>query len=99
MDRTRFTNDKRNQKIGRKMTGMRYNRYGDGFLINKIHTEEIGEELVNVGELIANEEWQIINDNKNSLQEDHTMPEREMDLEQSEIEKRKNKPEDTGMDA
>ena len=44
----------------RKRTGMRYNRYGDDFLIDKIQPEEIGEELVSVGE---NEEWQIINDN------------------------------------
>ena len=41
---------------------MRYNRYGDDFLIDKIQPDEIGEELVNVGELVANEEWHIIND-------------------------------------
>ena len=45
---------------------------------------------MNVGELVANEEWQIINDSEHSLQEDHTMSERELDLEQSEIEKRFN---------
>ena len=39
----------------RKRTGMRYNRYGDDFLIDKIQPEEIGEELVNVGELVADE--------------------------------------------
>ena len=39
---------------------------------------------MNVGELVANEEWQIINDS------DHTMPEKELDLEQSEIEIREN---------
>ena len=74
----------------RKRTGMRYNRYGDDFLIDKIQPEEIGEELVNVGELVANEEWQIINDGEHSLQEDHSVPEREKDQEQSEIESREN---------
>ena len=69
---------------------MRYNRYGDDLLIDKIQPDEIGEELVNVGELVANEEWQIINYSEHSLQEDHTMPEKELDLEQSEIERREN---------
>ena len=69
---------------------MRYNRYGDDFLIDKIQPEEIGEELVNVGVLVADDEWQIINDGEHSLQEDHSVPEREMDLEQSEIERREN---------
>ena len=44
------------RKFGHKRTGMRYNRYGDDFLINKIRPEELGEELVNVGELTADEE-------------------------------------------
>ena len=69
---------------------MRYNRYGEGFLIDKIQLDEIGEELVNVGELVADEEWQIINDSERSLQEDYSVPEREVDLEQSEIERREN---------
>ena len=64
----------------RKSTCIRYNRYGDDFFIDKIQPEEIGEELVNVGELVADEEWQIINDSKHSLQEDHSIPEREIDL-------------------
>ena len=63
---------------------------GDDFLIDKMQPEEIGEELVTVGELVANEEWQIIKDSEHSLQEDHTTPEKEMDLEQSEIERREN---------
>ena len=75
---------------GRKKTGMRYNRYGDDFLVDKIQPDEIGEKLVNVGELVANEEWQIINDNEHSLQADHAKPERELDLEQSEIERKEN---------
>ena len=87
---------KETRKGGRKRTGMRYNRYGDDFLIDKIQPEETGEELVNVGELVANEERQIINDSEHSLQEDHTMPEREMKLEHSEIERRENTPRDTG---
>ena len=62
----------------------------DDFLIDKIQPDEIGEELVNVGELVANEVWQIINDIEHSLQEDHTMPERDLDPEQSEIERREN---------
>ena len=39
---------------------------------------------------MANEEWQIINDSEHSMQEDYTVPERELDLEQSEIERRGN---------
>ena len=58
------------RKGDRKQTGMRYNRYGDDFLIDKIQPDEIGEDLVNVGELVADEEWQIINDSEHFLQED-----------------------------
>ena len=78
------------RKSNRKRTGMRYNKYGDDFLIDKIQHEEIGEELVNVGELVADEEWQIINDSEHSLQEDYSVPEREVDPKQSEIERREN---------
>ena len=76
------------RKGDRKRTGMRYNRYGDDFLIDKIQPDEIGEELVNVGDLIADEEWQIINDSEKFLQEDYSVPERDIDLEQNEIERR-----------
>ena len=69
----------------RKRTGMRYNRIEDDFLIDKIQPEEVGEELVSVGELVADEEWQIINDNEHYLQEGYSITERETD--------------DTGMDA
>ena len=48
---------------------MMYNRYGDDFLIDKIQPEEIGEELVNVGELVADKELQIINKSEHSLSE------------------------------
>ena len=74
----------------RKRTGMRNNRYGDDFLIDKIQPDEIGEELVSVGELVADDEWQIINDSEHYLQEDYSIPERKTDLEQSEIERREN---------
>ena len=65
---------------------MRYNRYGDDFLIDKIKPEEIGADLVSVGDLVPNKEWQIIDDEESFWQEDHSIPERMMDLEQSETE-------------
>ena len=43
-----------------------------------------------MGELAADDEWQIINDNEHYAQEDYSTPERETDLEQSEIERREN---------
>ena len=46
----------------RKRTGMRYNRYGDDFLIDKIQPDKLGEELLKAGELEAGEEWQVIDD-------------------------------------
>ena len=85
-----LSNTARTRNGNRKRTCMRYNRYGGDFFIDKIQPEEIGEELVKVGELVADEECQIINDSKHSLQEDHSIPEREIDLEQSEIERREN---------
>ena len=69
---------------------MRYNRYGDDFLIDKIQPDDLGKELLNVGELTADGEWQIINDNEHHPQEDYSTPERETDLEQSEIERKEN---------
>ena len=45
---------------------------------------------MNVGDLVADEEWQIINDSEHSLQKYKSVPEREIDLEQSEIERREN---------
>ena len=73
-----------------KRTGMRYNRYGDDFLIDKIQPDDLSKELLSVGELAADEEWQIINDNEHYPQEDYSTPEGETDLEQSEIERREN---------
>ena len=74
----------------RKRTGMRYNRYGDDFLIDKIQPDELSEELLSVGELVANYEWKIINESKHYPQEEYSTPEQETDLEQSEIERREN---------
>ena len=74
----------------RKQTGMRYNRYGVDFLNDKMQPDEMSAELVSVGELVADDEWQIINDSEHYLQGDYSIPERETDLEQSEIESRVN---------
>ena len=74
----------------RKRTGMRYNRYGDDVLIDKIRPEELGDELLSVGELVADVEGQIINDSEQHPKEDYSTPEQETDLEQSEIERREN---------
>ena len=69
---------------------MRYNRYGDDFLIDKIRPDELGDELLSVGELMADYEWQIINDSEHYPNEDSSTPEQETDLEQSDIERREN---------
>ena len=74
----------------RKRTCMRYNRYGDDFLIDKIKPDDLSRELTSVGELAADGEWQIINHNEHYPQEDYSTPERETDLEQSEIDRREN---------
>ena len=59
-------------------------------MIDKIQPDELGEELLSVGELVADDEWQIINDSEDYPQEDYSTPEQERDLEQSEIERREN---------
>ena len=74
----------------RKRTSMRYNRYGDDFLIDKIQPDNLGEELLKAGELEAGEEWQVIDDGGHYPQDDYSTPEVETDLEQSEIERREN---------
>ena len=74
----------------RKRTGMRYNRYGDDFLIDKIQPDELSDELVSAAELVADDELQIINDSEHYPQEDYSTLEEEADLEQSEIERREN---------
>ena len=52
--------------------------------------EEMGDELLSVGELVADDEWQIINDSEHYPKEDYSTPEKETDLELSEIERREN---------
>ena len=42
---------------------MRYNRYGDDFLVDNIKPEEIGADLVSMGDLVSDKEWPIINNN------------------------------------
>ena len=74
----------------RKRTGMMYTRYGDDFLIDKMRPDELGDELLSVGELVADDEWQIINDSEHYPKEDYSTPEQETYLEQSEIERREN---------
>ena len=74
----------------RNRTGMRYNRYGDDFLIDKIRPDELSDELLSVGELVADNEWQIVNDSEHYPKEDYSTTEQETDLEQSEIERREN---------
>ena len=48
----------------------------------------MSDELLSVGELVADDEWQIINDSEHYPKEDYSTPEQETDLEQSEIERR-----------
>ena len=78
------------RSCNRKRKGMRYNRYGHGFLNDKIRPDEVGNELLSVGELVADDEWQIINDSEHYPREDYSTLEQETHLEQSEIEKREN---------
>ena len=90
MDGTRLADNSKTRSGNRKRTGMRYNRYRDDFLIDKIQPDELGEELLSVGELVADDEWQIINDREHYPKEGYSTPEQETDLEQSEIERREN---------
>ena len=62
----------------RKRTGMRYNRYGDDFLIDKIRPDELGDELLSVGELEADDEWQIIKDIEQNTTRRKTTPHQNM---------------------
>ena len=59
-------------------------------MIDKIRPDELGDELLSVGELVVDDEWQIINDGEHYPKEDYSTPEQETDLEQSEIERREN---------
>ena len=80
----------RTRSGNRKRTSIRYKRYGNDFLIDKIQPDELSEKLLSVGELVAVDECQIINVNEHCPQEDYSTPEQETDLEQSEIERREN---------
>ena len=73
-----------------KRTGMIYNRYGDDLLSDKIQPDGLSGELLSVGELVADDKWQIINESEHYPQEDYSTSEQETDLEQSELESREN---------
>ena len=51
---------------GNRKTSMRYNRYRDDCLIDKIKPDETGADLVSVSDLVSDQEWQIINKKKHS---------------------------------
>ena len=67
---------------------MTYNRYGDDVLIDNTKPDEFDAELVGVVELVQDQEWQIIKDDESFWQKNHSVPERENDLEQCEAEKK-----------
>ena len=56
---------------------MRYNRYGDDFLIDKIRPDELGDQLLSVSVLVADDERQIINDSEHYPKADFSTPEQE----------------------
>ena len=66
MDRTRQAHDHGDKKRWAQKTSMRYNRYGDNFLIHKIKPDEVGADMVSIGELVSDKEWQIIRDKENT---------------------------------
>ena len=74
----------------RKRTGLRYSNDGEDFLIDKIRPDELGDELLSVSDLVADDKWRIINDSEHYPNEEYSTPEQETDLEQSEIERREN---------
>ena len=49
---------------GRTKNSMRYNKYGDDFLVDNIKPDEIGADLVSMGDLVSDKEWPIINNNE-----------------------------------
>ena len=57
-------------------------------LIDIIRPEEVRTELVGIGELTPDQEWHIIRNDYSFWQEDHSVLELEMDLEQCETDKR-----------
>ena len=62
---------------------MRCKRYGDDFLVDKIKPDEIGTNLASMGDLVSDNDRLIINDDENFWQKDHSVPERERDLEKT----------------
>ena len=80
--------DVETRRGGRKNTSMRYNRYGDDFLIDKMKPDEVKADLVRMGDLVSGKEWQINDDDEHFWEEDHSVPERKMYLEQSQKENR-----------
>ena len=59
-------------------------QHGYDFSIDKIRPDELSKEL-SVGELAADDEWQVINYSEHYPQEDYSTPEQETDLEQSDV--------------
>ena len=62
----------------------------DNGWIDKLRPDELSDELLSVGELVADDEWQIVNDSEHYTKEEYSTPEQETDLEHSQIERREN---------
>ena len=73
--------DVETRRGGRKNASMRYNRYGDDFLIDKMKPDEVKPDLVRMGDLVSGKEWQINDDDEHFWEEDHSVSERKMYLE------------------
>ena len=67
---------------------MAYIRYGYDFLNDKIKPDEIEAELVGVADLVPDQEWQIIKADESFWQQNHSVPEQKMDLEQFETDRK-----------
>ena len=76
------------RRRGRKKASMTCNRYRDDVLIDNTKPDEVDAELVGVVELVPDQEWQIIIDDESFWQKNHSVPEREKDLEQCVAEKK-----------
>ena len=57
------------RKGGHKKSRMIYNRSGDNFWIDKKKTDEIGADMVNLGDFVPDQEWQIIDHDESFWQE------------------------------
>ena len=78
MNRTRQAHVHVKKMRGRRKKSMIYNRYGDDFLIDKMKPEELRADLVSMGDLVTDKEWQIISDNVHFWQEYHSVTERDV---------------------